>query len=183
MTNAAEPPANLSARELPAVIVRPLEQSDLLALEWGGEYAHFRRLYADIYAAATQGRAALWVAEALGHGVVGQLFVQLNSARRELADGYSRGYIYGFRIQPAFRNLGIGTTMLQVAEADLRSRRYRWVTLNVGVDNPEARRLYERLGYAVVASEPGIWSYLDETGARREVHEPAWRMEKRLTSE
>lgn len=160
--------------------IRTLVQADLPDLEWGGEYAHFRRLYAEVYQSAVQGRAVLWVAEIPGEGIIGQLFVQLVSARSELADGSSRAYIYGFRVQPAHRNHGVGTRMMQAAEDDLHRRGFHWVTLNVGVDNPAARRLYQARGYRVVGSEPGNWSYTDEKGQRREVHEPAWRMEKSL---
>ncbi len=65
-------------------------------------------------------------------------------------------------------------------ETDLEARAFRLVTLNVGRQNPDARRFYERYGYRVVADEPGRWSYLDDMGKRQEVHEPAWRMEKVL---
>jgi ribosomal protein S18 acetylase RimI-like enzyme len=122
----------------------------------------------------------LWVAELAGAGVIGQVFVQLTSGRKELADGVQRAYVYGFRVRPEYRNCGIGERMLKTLENDLARRRFQWVTLNVGRDNPNAQRFYERHGYRVVASEPGRWSYLDDEGERHEVHEPAWRMEKSL---
>jgi hypothetical protein len=50
----------------------------------------------------------------------------------------------------------------------------------VGRANHEARQLYERYGYRIVAAEPGIWSYLDHLGQRQQVNEPSWRMEKRI---
>ena len=68
--------------------------------------------------------------------------------------------------------------MMQVVEADLRSRGFHWVTLNVARDNIRARDLYERIGYHVVAPEPGIWSYPDHNGVWHTIEEPAWRMEK-----
>jgi ribosomal protein S18 acetylase RimI-like enzyme len=160
--------------------VRHLEEADLPGLEWGGEFTHFRRMYADIFESSRYDRSVLWVADLPEAKVIGQLFVQLLSGRPELANGFSRGYIYGFRVQSRYRNHGIGARMMQVAEADLYHRNYHWVTLNVGKDNPRARALYERLGYYVVASEVGEWSYLDDKGIRVDVHEPAWRMEKRL---
>lgn len=160
--------------------IRQLVQGDLPALEWDGEYSHFRRLYAEIYQSAKRGRSVLWVADLQGAGVIGQLFVQLTSGRPELADGARRAYIYGFRVKPAYRRRGVGTRLLLATEADLVQRGFFWVTLNVARDNPDARRLYEQLGYHVVAADPGQWSYLDEKGQRREVYEPAWRMEKRL---
>lgn len=162
------------------VRVRQLRRSDLRALEWDGEFTHFRRLYEASYHSARNGNSILWIAELPPIGLIGQLFVQLISSRTELANGRSRAYIYGFRIKPAYQNLGIGSLMMAKAEADLRERGFDAVTLNVGKDNPGARRLYERLGYQVLAEEPGCWSYTDHEGRIRDVHEPSWRMEKKL---
>lgn len=161
--------------------IRQLTREDLPALEWGGEYAHFRRLYREVYQSARVGRAVMWVADLAVKGVIGQLFVQLNSARIELADGVMRAYIYGFRVQPAYRSFGVGARLLQTAENDLSRRKYSWVTLNVARQNLDARRFYEGHGYHVVGPVPGRWSYLDEQGRRNYVHEPAWRMQKRLS--
>ena len=163
------------------VNIRQLVQSDLPALEWDGEYTHFRRLYREIYTSACQGRAVIWIAEASPGQVIGQMFVQLDSGRKELADGQTRAYIYGFRVKPAFRNAGLGGQLLHTAERDLQVRQFQRVTLNVGRQNLAARRFYERYGYHIVAAEPGRWSYLDDLGQRHDVHEPAWRMEKELS--
>jgi ribosomal protein S18 acetylase RimI-like enzyme len=122
----------------------------------------------------------MWAADLPGKGLIGQLFVQLNSARKELADGQGRAYIYGFRVKPLYRGLGVGSRLLQIVEADLRRRNFTWVCLNVSRENRDALRFYQRYGYQVVAAEPGRWSYLDERGRRHNVHEPAWRMEKRI---
>jgi GNAT superfamily N-acetyltransferase len=43
---------------------------------------------------------------------------------------------------------GIGTALLRAGEATARRLGHRRVALGVGVDNPDARRLYQRLGYA-----------------------------------
>lgn len=165
---------------LRAAAIRLATQKDLPSLEWEGEYTHFRQLYREIYQGACDGRALMWVADLPVAGVIGQLFVQLTSGRTELADGKTRAYIYGFRIKPAYRRQGLGRKMLQIAETDLLERRFSWATLNVARDNPAARRLYEAAGYQVVGADPGIWSYIDHQGVRREVNEPAWRMLKQL---
>ena len=165
---------------LSQVTIRYLLPGDLPALEWGGEYTHFRRLFHDAYEYALQARSILWVAELANRGLIGQLFVQLFSGRRELANGFERAYIYGFRIKPEYRNAGLGERMMTTAENDLYQRGFHTITLNVGQNNPDARRLYERLGYQIVADDPGRWSYLDHLGLRQEVDEPAWRMEKKL---
>lgn len=172
----APPPDGWLAR----VVIRHLVKTDLPALEWEGEYRHFRRLYTDIYQGYSQGRAVMWVAELPGSGLIGQLFVQLDSSRTELADGIARAYIYGFRIKPAYRGFGLGTSMMQIVEGDLLRRNFWWVCLNVNRKNKSAMKLYEKLGYRVVAAEPGRWTYIDDQGKRQEVCEPAWRMEKQL---
>jgi ribosomal protein S18 acetylase RimI-like enzyme len=115
-----------------------------------------------------------------GSGLIGQCFVSLKGNRPELADGLTRAYIYGFRVQPKYRNQGIGTQMMQTIEHDLKRRGYRQATLNVGQENLNAQRFYNRLGYMLAGSDPGYWSYIDDKGKRRDVHEPAWRLVKDL---
>jgi ribosomal protein S18 acetylase RimI-like enzyme len=73
--------------------------------------------------------------------------------------------------------------LLKTLEADLLQKGFGIVTLNVGRENIDALRLYKRLGYQVVAEEAGKWWYFDHLGKRRDVHEPAWRMEKLLKSD
>jgi len=173
---------------LDLVSIRLLKQQDLPSLEWDGEFIHFRRVYADAFERAKTGRSVLWVADLnpdianpaqfKSAGIIGQLFVQLTCDRPELADGVQKGYIYAFRVKPTYRGSGLGTRMLEFAEEDLKQRGFRTATLNVAQVNKDARRLYERLGYHVVASDPGRWSYPDEKGYWHFVEEPAWRMEK-----
>ena len=162
------------------IIVRQVVKNDLPALEWEGEYTHFRRVYADAYESMKMGYSMLWVADLPGVGLVGQVFIQFTCQRPELADGYERAYLYSFRVRKEYRSLGIGSRMMEVVEGDLRERGFQYVTLNVARDNPRAQQLYLRRGYHVVAPEPGIWSYVDEKGNWHRVEEPAWRMEKAL---
>jgi ribosomal protein S18 acetylase RimI-like enzyme len=162
------------------LVVRPMNAADLPALEWDGEYTHFRRVYADAYKRMQAGYAVLWVAELPVEGIIGQVFIQLNCERPELADGQERAYLYSFRVRKSFQGQGIGSRIMDIVENDLRRRGYTYVTLNVARDNPRAQQLYVRRGYYVVAPEPGIWSYPDHNGVWRQVHEPAWRMEKLL---
>lgn len=162
------------------VIIRKLRREDLPQLEWGGELAHFRNIFAAVYQQYTNGDAIVWVAELPGVGVVAQVFIQLTSHRNELANGNFRAYLFGFRVQDIYQNQGIGTRMLRRAEEDLRAKNFQLLTLNVSQDNSDAIRLYERLGYRIVGVEPGQWSYIDHLGKRIFVDEPAYRMEKHL---
>jgi ribosomal protein S18 acetylase RimI-like enzyme len=160
------------------VIIRYASRQDLPALEWEGEFTHFRHVFSEAYRLKELGEVIMWVAELLEFGLIGQLFIQLYGPNQLQANGSRYAYIYGFRIRPIYRGNGIGTRLLQKAETDLVSRGFERIALNVARDNKPARHLYERLGYQVVAPEPGIWSYLDDQGRRRFVNEPAWRMEK-----
>lgn len=165
---------------LDQIAVRPVTQADIPAMEWDGEYAHFRKVYADAYQRMQRGHSVLWVAELSGVGLIGQVFIQLICDRPELADGVIRAYLYSFRVRKEYRSLGVGSRIMEVVEGDLRQRGFEYVTLNVARDNPRAQQLYIRRGYHVVAPEPGIWSYPDEKGIWHHVEEPAWRMEKGL---
>jgi ribosomal protein S18 acetylase RimI-like enzyme len=160
--------------------IRHLQQADLPALEWDGEYTHFRRVFNDAYLRAIQGYSVLWVAELEGTGIIGQVFLQLICDRLELADGHKRAYLYSFRIRPPYRGAGLGTRILKIIEDDLFQRGFSILTLNVAKDNLLAQKLYVRNGFKIVAHEPGIWSFPDHTGNWQTVEEPAWRMEKVL---
>ena len=165
---------------LSKVVIRHLQQKDLFALEWDGEFTHFRRVYAEAYERMLSGLSVLWVAELAGAGIIGQVFIQLTCDRPELADGAQRAYLYSFRVRTPYRSGGLGSRIMQTVENDLRSRRFTSVTLNVARDNYRAMQLYQRRGFRIVAPEPGAWSYQDENGIWRSVEEPAWRMEKHL---
>ncbi len=59
------------------------------------------------------------------------------------------GYIQSLGVAPAWRGRGLGTRLMAHAEERIL-REAPNVFLNVASFNPEARRLYERLGYEVV---------------------------------
>jgi len=165
---------------LDKLTIRQITRRDLPALEWDGAYTHYRNLFRDAFQRHQKGESILWVAELAGAGLVGQAFVQLVGFRLELADGRERAYIYAIRVRAPYQGLGIGTRLIQTAEEDLIWRGYQYTTLNVNKDNLDAQRLYARLGYRIVAHEPGKWSYVDHRGRRQQVNEPAWRMQKSL---
>jgi ribosomal protein S18 acetylase RimI-like enzyme len=163
------------------VIIRHLIFSDLPQLEWNGEYQHIRQVYLNAYKNRNQGKNVIWVADLPHVGVIGQVFIQLNSVRKDLADGFFSAYLYAFRIKPEFRNTGLGSRMIGVVEKDLVKRNFREITLNVAKTNNRAIHLYERLGFEIVGSEPGEWSYRDHNNKLQNVSEPAWKMVKSIS--
>lgn len=173
--------STVQAAWMQQVIIRNALKEDLPALEWEGEYSHFRNIYQDAFRRALRGLSILWVADLPSKGLIAQVFIQLQCDRPELCNGIDRAYLYGFRVRPAYRGAGLGSAMLRTVERDLVERQYRFLTLNVARENLAAIRLYQRHGFQIVAPEPGRWQYVDEKGRTRDVHEPAWRMEKMLT--
>ncbi|MBN2044282.1 MAG: GNAT family N-acetyltransferase [Anaerolineales bacterium] len=167
---------------LDGIRIRQAVQSDLRGMEWEGEFQRFRGVYADVFARAQRGLAVMWVAEVPGIGLAGQAFVQLKMADRSCADGRKRAYLHSFRVRPEFRGQGLGTAMMQYVEDDLIGRDFQELTLNVAEDNPDAIRLYQRLGYRIVKRISGKWSYYDDQGHLRQVSEPGYRLIKRLNN-
>ncbi|HEY44164.1 MAG TPA: GNAT family N-acetyltransferase [Anaerolineae bacterium] len=161
------------------VHIRHVEDADLPALEWGGEYRRYRRIYRRAMEEARQGRRILFVAEMDGE-IVGQIFVQLGFSRSRRRGKSTTGYLQSFRIKPFFRNRGIGTRLIHQAEQVLKERGFQRAVIAVAQDNLDARRLYERQGYSVFTKDPGEWSYIDDQGLLQYVSEPAYLMEKQL---
>lgn len=162
------------------LIIREVTEADLPALEWEGEFIKYRRMFANLYKESQAGRTLLWVVTLASGEMLGQAFVMLKSTERAAADGQDRAYIFAFRVKPEWRSQGIGKTLMQFIETDLKKRGFKFITLNVAKDNHKALQLYKRLGYRVIGSQPGIWTYRDHQGRLQHVHEPAWRMIKGL---
>ncbi len=160
--------------------IRPINQHELMEMEWEGEYSCFRRIYAETFNRMLAGLANIIVAVTGASYVIGQVCLQYDSNRKELADGISRAYLFAFRIRPEYRNLGIGSKMLAYCENELVEKGYTYLTLNVAEENNSAIRLYQRKGFKIVAPEPGRWSYIDQHGQLKHVNEPSWRFQKKL---
>lgn len=162
------------------VNIRHLTFEDLPELEWNGEYKHLRQVYLKAYKSSKEGRSVIWIADLPVQGVIGQVFIQLNAIRKDLADGFSCAYLYSFRIKSPYQNKGLGKRMLDVVEKDLKKRRFQEITLNVAKTNVNAIRFYHKSGFEIVDSEPGEWSYRDHNDQLQREVEPAWKMIKRL---
>ena len=160
--------------------IRQVTKADLPALEWDGEFLKYRRMYARLYHETFSGRVLMWVVENPEREFIGQTFVMLASHEHDTADGKNRAYVFAFRVKSEYRNHGIGQHLMHFVEDDLRKRGFKLVTLNVAKDNLDAIRFYKRLGYTVIESRPGIWSYKDHRGKVQQVNEPSWRMMKNI---
>lgn len=164
-----------------AVRFRFAVEADLPKLEWYGIYTHFRAVFARTYQEQIAGRRLMVIAD-VNDFPVGQIFVQISrGGSPQIADGRRRAYLYSLRVMEMFRNCGIGTRLIDEAEAILRDRRFAYATIAVAKTNIDALRLYERRSYRRIAEDEGRWSYTDHRGEEHFVHEPCWLLEKRLT--
>ena len=62
-----------------------------------------------------------------------------------------RAALIGVAVDDGWRGRGIGTALMHAAEAWARDRGFDTLELDVADANGDARRLYERLGYGLVA--------------------------------
>ena len=74
-------------------------------------------------------------------------------------------------VVPAYRSRGIGTRLMDAAEAEVRRRGFTQLGLDVSTDNPRARVFYERRGYrdAGFGARTVYWTDADVHGAKQEV--------------
>src|SRR3972149_1768962 len=91
------------------ITIRQASISDLPAMEWEGEFKHFRNLYSDAYRRQERNLSLIWLAELPEEPLVGQLLLQLACDRPELANGMDRAYRLRLRGSPRNRSLGVGT--------------------------------------------------------------------------
>jgi ribosomal protein S18 acetylase RimI-like enzyme len=59
------------------------------------------------------------------------------------------GWVTKLGVRPRWRGRGLAAALLSRTLHDLRSEGLCYATLEVGADNPTARRVYERLGFRV----------------------------------
>jgi len=133
------------------VTLRLCREADLPALEWYGEYTHDREIIRATFEAQERGDMLMLLADLNGFPV-GQLWINLALKREERT-----GCLWAGRVFPWLRSLGLGSRLFALAERLLRERGYAGVEFGVEKDNPDARRLYERLGYRVIGSIPTEW--------------------------
>jgi ribosomal protein S18 acetylase RimI-like enzyme len=99
---------------------------------------------------------AVFIAEDKSKALLG--FIHLKTT----TDYYTReehGHIADIVVAREGEGRGIGRALMAKGEEWARSKGYRWLTLNVFVQNLHAREVYKRLGYG-----EDIMSYVKELG-------------------
>ena len=126
--------------------MRPASAGDLevLVAVFGAE----RRFFADCLARQGAGGGVLLVAW-LDGGPVGDVFLHLGPADEAEVRRHLPGVptLVHLEVLGPFQRRAIGTALVRAGEDEARRLGHDRVALGVGLDNPGARRLCERLGY------------------------------------
>lgn len=164
-------------------IIRPLEERDLLPLEWDGAYAHFRHKHRTDYDRSLRGEIYYLVADIAGFPA-GQIIFKTHDPSPEnsyLADGITRGYLFSLRVHPDYRRRGLGLVLTQTAETTLIQKGFTLATICVAKTNAYAKTLYEKWGYKITRDHIGYWSYVRPDSTTKYHADPEWVMEKTIS--
>ena len=158
-----------------SVVVRDLRAADAGHLEWHGG-ADLRDWYRSQWANHQSGDVRVLIADFNGFPI-GQAAIhwQGKPTHTTIPD------LQSLRVMKAFRGLGLGTLLLDCAENLVAQSGHTQISLAVGVKNPRARTLYERLSYNVIG-EPydDEWSYRNARGETCTACETVFDMVKNL---
>lgn len=83
-------------------------------------------------------------------------------------------------VQPTHRGQGIGTAITEAAE--MAAKPHGSISLAVGIDNHDARRLYERLGYVATGRlQTYSYEFIRSDGVRQSATETVEHLSKSLS--
>ena len=126
--------------------IRQATSEEMLAL-WGcakaDEVSPTVRFFAENL---SSGNAEFWALDE-GGTLVGELYVFLDMADKDFADGTTTAYLCAFRVKEAYRGQGLGSSLAETVLADLKGRGFLGATIGVDETEESNIRLYHRLGF------------------------------------
>jgi ribosomal protein S18 acetylase RimI-like enzyme len=153
----AEARAVVARQGLDALTVNDLTFNDLDQIGWSGEPRH--RVAVSEALSRVAGGEVAYLAVRVPSGVP-VAKVGIDFARYPEA-----GYLWQFATHPDLQGLGIGSFLMTAAERRI-VQHGRWVArINVELDNPRARALYERLGFESMGRDTETWERVAISGA------------------
>lgn len=91
--------------------------------------------------------------------------------------------IHHLQVRPQERGKGVGSALIAAAEELIRSRGHTTVGIGVAADNPDAARLYRRLGYEPTGIRDSTsYTWIDAGGAAHDETEDDELLVKQLRS-
>lgn len=146
------------------IVIRAAEERDLHHPDVGGPAGEYRP---QLSAVMRRGGGVVLLGELDGQ-IVGRITVTTNARQADIS---------GFVVTEASRRRGIGSTLIEAAEAEARRRGCTQVRLTVSKENPSALALYLGRGYERVGEARSAGLRTRE-GSVIHAPEPVWRMIK-----
>lgn len=162
------------------VNVRKMRESDLPLIEWDGEYTRYRKVYQEVYRNQQLGVTTALIAESPDDGIVAQIFLTKKNPNEVFSPNERYLFISSFRVKKPFRNRGLGTLLLKMAELFAKKEGLPLLILNCAQANQEGLAFYKNAGFEGYRIDDGKWRYIDHEGNVREECEPAFSMRKRV---
>ena len=168
------------------IVIRKAEESELELLEREFSPGDVSRYHFQRFEEQQKGKGIYLIA---WHEdvPVGHLLVEWGGPQDQTVatqiDVRGRAYLFAVETRGEYRRRGVATKMVQEGEKLAREHGCEWTGLEVGrVSNPEARKLYEKLGYKDWGLGELIvsCSYLRGDGQRYTEFEVAIYMDKKL---
>ena len=146
------------------MVVRVADERDLGHPDVGGPVGEYRPQLS----AVIRGRGGVVLIGEVQGEIVGRITVTTSARDADIS---------GFVVRDSSRRQGIGTTMIEAAEAEARRRGCTQVRLTVAKENPAALALYAGRGYERVGEGRSAGLRSPE-GVVIHESEPVWRMIK-----
>ena len=147
--------------------IRLMRESDLPAMEWGGEFACYRRVFREILRAQERGISKAFLAFTESGEVVGQVFLTRKFPNPDYSPNDPYLFLTSFRVKPAFQGRGLGGRLLRRCVVSAWEEKIPALLLNCSLSNKSAYRFYLHHGFQLVREMVCRWSFVDQYG---EVH-------------
>lgn len=155
------------------VAVRLCTDGDLAALEWDGLFSDHREIIENAFARQRAGTNVMLVA-AEGDRIVGQVWIDLEKGLP------GAPLLWALRVHPSEQGRGIGTALLDMAEAWLLAHGFSKASIGVEKSNATALRLYNRKGFRVRTALVEHVGFTRPDGVRQEMTLDLWLLQKTL---
>ncbi len=126
--------ATTRAEEMAPVPWPEIAKRSFLDQQFGLQHQHYLLHFGD---------SDFLAIEHIEHGPIGRYYLQRSAPEHLLVD---------ISLFPTLRGQGIGRTLIEASQREAQSLG-RGMHLHVQQNNPDARRLYERLGFVIDGSE------------------------------
>ena len=89
--------------------------------------------------------------------------------------------MFPFDVGAKFRRRGVGTALVEAVEEIARRQKFQTISLEAGVENDCALRMYVQLGYLRLGNPEIVrWCRLSDNGKGEQIEELSWVMTKGL---